>query len=189
MLQCDVAQRTCGREVGDGVSRGVLQDIVGHGDKGVFLSKHLAILADEGQAVHIGVHDDTEVVFPASHLIHDAGEVALQRFRVVCEVTIRLSIEYGVLHPKTVEEFGQDDTSHAVDGVHAYSEAGLAYGILVHEFEAQHIVDVFLVETVVTCVVPQVVHVGKGEVLLLCDAQHLVAVVLGEELPLLVEQL
>ena len=45
-------------QIRDGVALVACQDIVGDADERVLLAEHLAVLADEGQTVHIGVDDD-----------------------------------------------------------------------------------------------------------------------------------
>ena len=84
MLLGNITQGTGRRQVGDcRQSRLIIliiqmtQNIVSDTDQRVFFAEHGTIFADEGQAVYIGVHDDTEVETTFLHLVHDAVEVSL----------------------------------------------------------------------------------------------------------------
>ena len=76
-VACHIAQGTGGGEVADGVAGGVLENVVGHGAKGVFFAVHGAVFADEGEAVHIGVHHKAYVLAAPGHEGHDVAQVFL----------------------------------------------------------------------------------------------------------------
>ena len=185
-----VAQGAGGTQVAHGVARGVLQDIVGHGDQCILLAVHRAVLAEEGQTVHVGVHHEGDVLSALLHQCLDVGEVLLQRLGIVLEVARRLGEQSGdVLHAQLFEQLGQDDAAHAVYGIEGHVEVGLANSLHVHEVEAQYEVDMLLVVGVILAIGTQVVHIGIREILCLGNAQHLVALLGVQELALLVEQL
>ena len=184
-----VAQGACRRKVRHGVARCVLQHVVGYAHECVFLAEHLAILADERQTVYVGVDNDAEVVLAAVHLVHYTLQVLLERFGVVGEVAVGCRVEDGIFYAERLQQVGQDDAAHAVDSVYANLELSVADSVHVSQLEAEYALDMALVERVVACVRAERIDVGIVEVFLLGDAQHLVAVVLGEELAFAVEQL
>ncbi len=185
----NVAQSARGTEVGDGASLHMIEHIVGHTHKGVLLTKHLSVLLDERQTVHIGVNDHSKVITTLGHLAHNTAEVLLQRLGIVGEVAVGLAIEEGVAHPETVEELGKYDAPNGVDGVDDHTEMAVADGLHIHQIEREDGVDVARIEAVVLAVAAQMVHIGIVECLLGSDVEHGIAVVLGEELALMVEQL
>ena len=141
------------------------------------------------KAVHVGVNDDAKVVAAGAHLGHDAAEILFERLRVVGEVARRLAVEQAALHPEAAEQARQHGAPNAVDGIHADLEPGLAHGVDVYQPQREHGVDVALGERQVLRIAPQVVHIGIAEVLGLGHGEHGVAVFLGQELALTVEQL
>ena len=189
MLLRHIAQGTGGTKVRDGVAFRMRQHIIGHADQRIFLAKHRAVLADERQSVHVGVDHDAQVILAGLHLVHDALQVLLQRFGIVGEVARRLAVENRVFHTQLIEQLGQDDTTHRVDGVHTHTEMRLLDGIFVHQAKRHDFVDVPLVGLIAIDVMPQVLHVGIFEVLLLGNLQHLGAVLRRQELTLAVQQL
>ena len=162
--------------------------VVRHAYQRIFLAVHGAVLADEGEAVNIGVYYDAEVVATLLQFAHDAGEVFLQWLGVVGEVAVGFAVEYGVLHAEAVEEGREDDAAYAVDGIDNDLELCLPHCLRVHEFQCHHGVDVSLVEALLG-VFAEVVHVGEGEALCLCYGEHLRSVCRCEEFSIGVEQL
>ena len=70
------------------------KDVVGYRNQCVLLSEHLAILADEGQTVYIGIDDYTKVKTSLTHLVHDALQVFLQRFGIVSKLSCAFAVKY-----------------------------------------------------------------------------------------------
>ena len=162
VLLCHVAQTTCGAEVADGVSGGMLEHVVGHGHKGVFLAEHRSVLADEGQTVHIGVNHESHVMASLAHEVADFVEVFLQRFGIVGEVAGRLAVEQGHLrHAKLSEEFGNDDTTYGIDGIKCNGEVCTADGIHVDQFKVFDKFHMALVEGEVLGVASEVVDIDE----------------------------
>ena len=93
VLAGHVAQGAGGREVAHGVARGVLEDVVCHSDEGVFLTVHLAVFTNEGEAVHVGVNYEADILAAFRHEAHDVAQVLLQWLWVVLEITCRFSVE------------------------------------------------------------------------------------------------
>ena len=104
------------------------------------------------------------------------------------EIACGIAVEDGVAHTETVEQTGKDDTTHAVDGIHTHAESRLGHGRLVYQPQCQDSVDMLLVEAAVAHIMAEMVDVGIFEILLLGDREHLVAIVLGEELTQVIEQ-
>ena len=94
----------------------MLQNIVGHGNEGVFLAIHGAVLAEESQAVNVGIDNKTYILTALLHERLDVSQVLLKGFGVVLEVACRLGEEScNVLHTQLLKELGQNDAAHAVD--------------------------------------------------------------------------
>ena len=185
----DIAQRTRRREIANGSARGVGEYIVGHGDEGILLTKHLAVFLNECQTVDIGVDDNTHIVATLLQFVHDTTKVLLQWLRVVSEVAVGLSIEELRLYAQGLQQLGQDDTADAVDAVDDNTKASLTNSLSIDEFECQHTFNVAAVHGVIFAIVAHVVDIGINEVFSSSDAQHLLAFCLVEELALAVEQL
>ena len=105
------------------------------------------------------------------------------------KVAIGLAVQYLVINAKGLQQIGENNAAHAVDGIHADAEAGLADGFCIDKLQGKHALDVALVEGVVFNVFSQMVHIGIFKRLFLGQAQHLVAFFLVEELALAIEQL
>ena len=189
MLLSNVAQGTCGTQVRHRGTLHVVENVIGHRYQRVLLSIHLSVLLDECQAVHIGVDHHAEVVTALGASVHDAAEVLGDGLRIVCEVAIGLTIEEGSLHAERLEQVGQDLATHRVDRVDDHLEVSLLDGLHIHKLQGEHRVDVALVERVVLRVMAEAVNVSILKILSCSDVEHLVAVVLRQELTLLVEQL
>ena len=69
----DIAQGTGRTQIAHRGTLDMVQDIIGHGHEGVFLTIHLAVFLNEGQTVYIGVDHDTQVVTALGNLAHDAA--------------------------------------------------------------------------------------------------------------------
>ena len=189
MLGGDITQGASRAEIADGVAWSVTQDIVGYTHESVFLAEHAAVLADEGKSIDIRVNNNTKIKGSRLHLVHDAREILLQRFGIMSEVASGFGIEELILNAKTVEESGKNHSSHTVDTVNTHLESCLADGLGIYEIEIEHRLDVTVVERGVVDNLSEMVNLGIFKVLALSNVEHLIAVVLGEELPTRVEQL
>ena len=185
----DITQGTRRTQVAHRRTLDMVEDVVSHRHQRVFLAIHLAVLLDEGQTVYIRVYDDAEVIATTSNLAHDAAEVALQRLRIMCEIAVSLTIEELIFHSECIEQMRQDNATDRVDRVDAHLEVSLLDSIHIHEVESQHAVDMTLVEAVVVGIVSEMIYICVFKILLLCNVQHGIAVGLGQELALVVEQL
>ena len=105
------------------------------------------------------------------------------------EVTRAGTVQDLIVHPQLLEELGQDDATHGVDGIHAHPELPGLDRFTIHEFQTQHGIDVTLVIGVIHRQLSQLVHLGIVKVLCLCQPQHLCAISRCQELPLLVQEL
>ena len=116
-------------------------------------------------------------------------EVLLQRFGVMGEVACTLTVENLVVETEGLEELGEDDAAHGVDGIGTDAELALADGLDIDEFQLEHGVDMTTVVGVVDGAGAELVDLCVMEVFGLCDAEHFGTVGSGEELALVVEQL
>ena len=165
------------------------QHIVGHADKGVFLTEHFSVFADKGQTVDIGINHDTEIKAALLHLVHDAMKVLLQWLGVVGKVTCAVAIEYLVVYTKSLEQVGQDDTTYRVDGVHTNTELTLLDSFHVDKLQLEHRVDMALVERVIDRQRSQLVDLGIVEVFGFGIGQDLCTIGSCQELTFTIKQL
>ena len=167
----------------------MLQHVVGNGYERIFFTEHRAVLADECQAVHIGVNHKADVVAALAEQVADFAEVFLQRLGVVGEVAGRFGVKTRhVRHAELPEKFRQNDAAHGVHGVDGHVEVGAADGFHVYEFEVFHEFDVALVVAEVLGVAAEAVHVGILKVAAVGEAHHLRGFGGREELALFVEE-
>ena len=183
-----VAQTACRGEVGNGWAGCVLEHVVGAGHEGVFFTEHGAVFTNQGEAVHIGVDYDTQIVASFAEEVTNFAEVLLERLGVVGEVAGRFGVEPRHLgYAELSEEFGEDDAAHRVDGVDGHGEVGTADGVDVDEFEFLNHFDV--VVAVVLGVATEAVHVDKFKIAAVGFAYHLGGFCGGQEFAFLVEEL
>ena len=134
-----IFQSSCGTEVRTGIAGSVPQHIVGHRHKSIFFAEHLAILANHRQPVHIRVNHESYIQTAFAHKRHDVGKILFQRLRIVAEIARRLAIEFlHMLHAESGQKFRQDNPAHRIHTVYRHSESGLAYGLRIHELQAQY---------------------------------------------------
>ena len=186
----NVAQRPRRGEVRNGVAARILrQNIVGHGNQRILLDEHRAVLADQRQPVHVGIDDDAQIGFLAADRLRDSGQVFGQRFGVVGEFACRVAVQLHDFAPQPPQEFGHNDAAHGIHGVHDHLEAAFADRLGVHERKRQHLLDMRPVERFARKHMPDAVHAGVLEALLLGHRQHALALGVGEEFAVGVEQL
>ena len=87
-----ITQGTCAAQVADRIARRMAKHIIGNGDKRIFFSEHTSVLADKGKAVYIGINNYAQVKTTATHTLHYATKILLQRLRIMLEIAIRLAI-------------------------------------------------------------------------------------------------
>ena len=104
-------------------------------------------------------------------------------------MSVALAVQYLIVYAQGLEQLGQDDATHAVDGVGADAEPSLLDGFHIGQAQLHDAVYMALVHGVVLDDAAQLLHRGIVEVLLLSHAQHLGAVGSGQELALAVQQL
>jgi hypothetical protein len=88
------------------VSPGVGQHVVGAGHQGVLLAEEAAVLAHQGQAVHVGIHADAEVGLVLHHGIAEVREVLGQRLGVVGELAVGSQYSFTTSTPKPSSSLG-----------------------------------------------------------------------------------
>ena len=104
------------------------------------------------------------------------------------EISRWLVVEHGVFHAQLVEQFGQNNASHAVHRIDNNFKSGLTNGISINQLQCQHAVDVALVETIVLTIMAQVVYVCIGKVTLIGYLQKFCAIFGRKKLTFIVEQ-
>lgn len=168
----------------------MLQHIVGTSHEGIFLAEHATVLANQGQAVNIGVNHDTEVMTSLTQEVANFAQVFLQGFGVVGKVAGRLYIESGNLrYTKLTEKFGQDDTTYRVYGINSHGEVSATDGININQFKLFHHFNVTLVVAEVFGIATQAVNVSKVKVAAIGQTHHFRSFFGREELTLFVQEL
>ena len=138
MLLGYITERTGRRKVAYGVTWSLAQYIVSYTYQGIFLAKHLAILADECQAVNIRVNNDTHIITTLLQLVHDTTEVLLQWLWIVSEITCWLPIQECIFYAKCIEQLRENDTTHRVDGINANLEVSVLDSLNIYELQCKH---------------------------------------------------
>ena len=133
MFEGNIAQGTSGTEVRHGVTWHFRQHIVGHTNQRILFAEHLSVFTNKHQTVYIGVNNDTHVVVSILYLGHNLCEIFLQRFRVMGEISRWLVVEHGVFHAQLVEQFGQNNTPHAVHRIDNDLKPSLTNGISINQ--------------------------------------------------------
>ena len=93
------------------------------------------------------------------------------------------------LDTQCIKQLGDGDTAHRIDGINGHGEVGLADGLNINEVECQHMVDVAAQPGVVLLFTAQVVHIGIIKILGLGQPQDFLALGIGEEFTIVIEEL
>ncbi len=166
------------------------QHIVGHGDEGVFLDKHLAVLHHDGQAVDIGVYHKAYIGAALLHEVGDLGEVFGNRFGGVGEFAGGLAVEFNdVLHSERAQQLGYDDAADRVDSVDRHGESGFADGLGVDQFQVKYLLDMTAVPGCIGEFVAESHDIDKLKFLGFGDSQNLFSFRVVEKLSVFIEKL
>ena len=185
-----IAQGAAAGEVRDGVAGRVLQHIVGHADQRVFLAEHLAGLADQCQAVDVGVDDDAQVAVVLAHAVADLREVLRDGFGVMGEMARGLAVElHDVLHAEAAQQARDGEAASRVHGVDGNLEASLLDGFDIHQLQTEHTLDMAVNPVLLDGHLTEVVDLGIVDFAAVSETQHLLALGVGDELALAVQQL
>ncbi len=140
-----VGRAVAGRYIAQGTGRGQIahavagafgQEVVCHRDQRVFFAKELAVLADQDQAVHIGIDHDTEVAFFGGHQGADVVQMLAKRFGIVREAAMGLAEEQLLtFDAQGIQQGGHGNATGGIDGIHGYREAGRSNGSHVYVLE------------------------------------------------------
>ena len=134
ILAAYIAQGSGRRQVGNGISFFILKDIIGYRHQSVFLHKHLSVVLDNGQTVHIRIHHKANVVRVTLHLVGDFVQVFRNGFGVVRENAGRLAIqEFHLVYSQFLEQRFQGDTTGGVHTVHNDRKIGFGDGFGIHQ--------------------------------------------------------
>ena len=133
-----ILQRTGGGKVRNRISGRMLQYVVGHSHEGVLLYKERAVLLNDSEAVHIGIHHETDIVVGATHRVADAGQILRDRLRIVCEHTVHLAIEHShIINSQLFKQIRQCQCTRGVHRVENHLEVGLRDGVLINQRQIQ----------------------------------------------------
>ena len=183
-----IAQRPRRTEVRDRIALAVRQHVVGHGHQRILLDKHRAVLAHEGQPVDVGIDHHAQIGLLADDRRGDLRQVLGQRFRIVGELARRLAVEFHDLAAQLAQQLRDHDASHRVDGVDHHLEAFAPHSVDIDQRQGEHPTDMFVVERFARKHMPQCVDLGKFEVASFGQLQHALALGIGEELAVGIEQ-
>ena len=189
VLQRYIAQGAGRTEVGNGIARGVAQYVVGYAYQRVLLAKHGTVFADKGQAVYIGVYDDTQVETALFHTVHNALKVLLEGLWIMGEVACAVAVQYLVVDTQCLEELGQDDAAYRIDGIGTHAETSLLDSLQIGQLQLEHCIDMATVVCIVDDALSELVDLGILKLLFLGHTEHFGTVGSSEELALAVKQL
>ena len=132
MCAGNIAQRAGGRHIAHRIPGGVAQHVIRHADQGVLFAEHLAVLADNRQAVHIGVNHKAYIRLAALEQVAYLG--------VVGEFSIRRAVEFDdVLHAQGTQDSGDGNAADGIDTINSHSEVLGGNRFLIHQREVQHV--------------------------------------------------
>ncbi len=167
----------------------MLEHVVGAAHQRIFLAEHIAILADDGQAVNVGIDHEAYIGLLHLHFARNLGQVLWNRLWSVGELAVRCAVQLeNLLYAECLKQGWDDDAAHRVDAVAHHAEAGLAYGLLIDQRQFKHLLDV-VVRVVLLGHLAELVNWGEREVALFGYGKHLFAGCLVEEFALVVQQL
>ena len=164
------------------------EHVIGHGHQGVLLPEERAVLADQGQTVHVRIHGDTQVGLLGSHAGAQVHKVRGQRLRIVCELPGRLAVESDALHSESLQQPGHHDAAHRVDRIQHHLEAVCADTLRIHQRMSQDSLHV-RVGKVLLHVRAQRIHIAVREAFAVGYLNQFRTLGGIEELPVLIEQL
>jgi len=167
---------------------GLVEQIICNGDEGILFHERSAVLADEGETVHVRIHAHAKVGFFADYGLAEANQVFGQRFGVVGEITARFTVERDAFHAEALQQAGHYDAAHGIDGIQGHFETGFADGFCIHGIESEYGIDV-LVGIIMFFDLAKFVHVREIELALLGAVQDGLALCGGKELSVLVQKL
>ena len=166
------------------------QHIVGHRHQRVLLDKELTVLHHDGQAVYIGVNDKAHIGKALTHEITDSRQVLRYWLGRVAKVARRVTEKFfHLIHAQCLEQHGYGNAAHRVHGIHSHREPCTLDGINVDQRQGQHRVDVPAQVGVVFLLASQMIHIGAVEIFGFGKPEHLLALGVGQELAVVIEQL
>ena len=98
-------------------------DLHGQG-QGEVLPQGASILADEGDAVGVGIDGEAGVAAVIPHRAAEIGQVLRHRLRLVGEAAVGLGVDEAGLDAQGVQQAGQEEGPGAVAGVDGGAQAG-----------------------------------------------------------------
>ena len=188
-----IAEGPAGAEVGDGDDGlagllGQFAEVVRDGNERVLLDEGFAVLADEGETVHVRVDADAEVRLLADDGLAELDEVLRERLGIVGEFARGLAVEADAFHAEALEEAGHDDAANGIDRVDDHLEVRSLDGGDVNGLQRQDGVEV-LVREVFLLDVAEGLDGREVEVLAGGEVQDGLAFHGGEEFALVVKEL
>ena len=147
------------------------QHVIGYANQRVFLAKHGSVLTNKSQTVDIGIDNNTQVIITRAHLIHNATQILLQRLWVVGKIARRLTIQYLIGNPQTVEQLGQYDTTNTIDGIYTHLEMCIVNSFLINQVERKNVVHMPVVSLITVEIMSQLINIGILKIFILSNLQ------------------
>ena len=171
-----IAQRTCRTQVRNRIARSMLQHIVSHTYQRIFFTIHLSIFANHCQTVHVRVNNKSHIRFTTLHQVHYVTQVLFKRFRIVLEVTCRLTVELlYMLHTQLFQQFRQNNTTHRVYTVNSHAEIRFSDSFYIYQVECQHTIYMFLIISQILAIRAQMVYISKFKFFCLSNTKYFIA--------------
>ena len=126
------------------------QNVVADSHQCIFFSKHLPVFADNSQTVYVRVHNKTDIGFGMLHQVGDLRQVFRDRFRIMCKVTVRSTMQLeNFLYPQSWKQFRNNNTAYRVYTVDSDTEISSSDSLDIHQIQLQHTLDVLLIVSII----------------------------------------
>ena len=163
------------------------KQIIGHGNKGIFLNERLAVLTDECKSVHVRIDTYSKVGL----VFHDSAAEPLKIFRkgfgIVSEIASRLTVQANAPDAQALEQTWHDDTSDAVHRIQYYSKACRPHSGTVDVFKCEDGINMFIGK-IMAFNLAQFIHRGEVKITVVRKVQDCLPLCGGQELPFLIEK-
>ena len=103
VLERNVLEGAGRRQIADRIARPVLQNVVCHGHQGVLFAEHIAVFANKGQPVDVGVDGNAQLGFMEDHGLRKLGKVIGQRLGIMAEMPVGFAVQQHVFATERIE--------------------------------------------------------------------------------------
>ena len=187
----NVAKCAARRQVADSIAVMMLQNVISNGYKRVFLAKHFAVLLHYRKPINIGVNSKTNVSLLRLDSLRKRDEILFQRLGIVSKIAVCIVIDDSeIVDSQCFEEFWNGNATHRIDGIDADREIGFLDGIDVHQWQRQHLINMYVLKIFDSLNLSKIHNVHKISILFGIDGivDDKLAVLSVEELAIMVEQ-